>query len=116
VNKRIGYSLTLFQHEYGRFFKSAGKKGDYKALASASTVEDEPKLKALRERILQRDSDEANYDYQKVNEIILMNRMVGHERLWRERENWGQSASALSRSYMMDTRFFPPTDPTANGS
>ena len=36
----------------------------------------EPQLKALRERILQRDSDEAFYDYQKVNEVIMRNRMI----------------------------------------
>ncbi|NLF07519.1 MAG: hypothetical protein GX594_06000 [Pirellulaceae bacterium] len=76
--KRV--SKDSFQQEYARLFKSAGKKGDYKALAAASTIDDEPKLKALRQRILQRDSDEAFYDYQKVNEIILMNRMIGRER------------------------------------
>ena len=73
-------SKDSFQQEYARLFKSSGKKGDYKALAVASTIDDEPKLKALRERILQRDSDEAFYDYQKVNETILLNRMIGHEK------------------------------------
>jgi hypothetical protein len=73
-------SKEFFQREYAPLFKSAGKKGDYKALAAASTIDDEPKLKALRERILQRDSDEAFYDYQKVNEIILVNRMIGREK------------------------------------
>ena len=72
-------SKDSFKQEYARLFKSARKKGDYKALSSASTIDDEPKLKILRERILQRDSDEAFYDYQKVNDIILMNRMIGRE-------------------------------------
>lgn len=67
-------SKDSFQQEYARSFQSAGKKGNYKTLAAASTLDDEPKLKALRERILQRDSDEAFYDYQNVNEIILLNR------------------------------------------
>ena len=43
---------------------------------STGTVQDEPQLKALRERILQRDSDEAFYDYQKVNSIIMRNRLM----------------------------------------
>lgn len=73
-------SEDSFQQEYALLFKSAGKKGDYKVLSSASTMDNEPKLKALRQRILQRDSDEAFYDYQKVNEIILLNRMIGHEK------------------------------------
>jgi len=72
-------SEDSFQREYAELYNSAGKKGDYKALAAASTIDDEPKLKALRERILQRDSDEAFYDYQKVNDIILLNRMIGRD-------------------------------------
>ena len=72
--KRV--SAASFQNEYAKLFKSAGKKGDYEALFVSSTADDEPKLKTLRERILQRDSDEAFYDYQKVNNIILRNRMI----------------------------------------
>jgi hypothetical protein len=73
-------STDSFQREYARLFKSAGKDGDYKVLFSTSTLADEPRLKALRERILQRDSDEAFYDYQNVNEIIMRNRMIGREK------------------------------------
>jgi HEAT repeats len=69
-------SKDSFQQEYTKLFKSCGKKGDYKILSSASTVKDEPALKALRERILQRDSDESFYDYQKVSGIIVQNRMI----------------------------------------
>ena len=68
-------SAELFQSEYERIFKSAGTKGDYKKLLSASSIDDEQRLKALRERILQRNSDEAFYDYQKVNDIIVFNRL-----------------------------------------
>lgn len=70
-------SKDSFQREYARLLKSAGHEGDYKVLASASTKDDEPRLLTLRERILQRDSDEAFYDYQKINEIILLNRVIG---------------------------------------
>jgi hypothetical protein len=69
-------SATSFLREYAQLFKSAGKKGDYQTLANSSSMNDEPKLKALRERILQRDSDEAFYDYRKVSEIIMLNRLA----------------------------------------
>ena len=69
-------SKDVFQQEYDKLFKSLGKKGSYETLGKSSTANDEPVLKALRERILQRDSDEAFYDYRKVNEIILQNRMI----------------------------------------
>ena len=69
-------SVTSFKIEYAKLFKSCGKKGDYEALGVSCTSQDEPQLKALRERILQRDSDEAFYDYQKVNAIIMQNRMA----------------------------------------
>jgi hypothetical protein len=69
-------SRESFQQQYVKLFKSCGKKGDYKILSSASSLKDEPTLKVLRERILQRGSDEAFYDYRKVNDIILLNRMI----------------------------------------
>ncbi len=73
-------SSEKFATEYAELFKSAGKKGDYDVLAASSSVADELKLKALRERILQRDSDEAFYDYQKVNRIIALNRWSSPKR------------------------------------
>ncbi len=69
-------SEKVFREEYEDLYKSAGKTGDYRNLSVASKSEDEPKLKKLRERILQRDSDEAFSDYKKVNEIIIFNRLM----------------------------------------
>lgn len=69
-------SAVSFQKEYELLFKSGGKNGSYETLAVSSSVKDEARLKALRERILQRDSDEAFYDYQKVNDIIMQNRLA----------------------------------------
>lgn len=69
-------SAENFQAEYDKLFGSAGKEGNYSTLSSASTFKDESKLKALRERILQRDSDEAFYDHGKVNKIIMLNRYL----------------------------------------
>jgi hypothetical protein len=69
-------SRTAFDREYAALYKTAGKKGDYKILASSSSYENEKQLKTLRERILQRGSDEAFYDYDKVNDIISKNRLA----------------------------------------
>jgi hypothetical protein len=65
-----------FARQYDQLYISAGKTGDYQALSAASSPDDEPKLKKLRRRILQRNSDEAFEDYQKVNRIIMWNRML----------------------------------------
>lgn len=70
------FSQEQFKKEYDELYQSAGKEGDYKILSTASSFQDELKLKKLRERILQRDSDESFYDYQKVNEIIMFNRFL----------------------------------------
>lgn len=72
--KRI--SAQEFQREYDQLYKSVGKTGDYKVLSVTSSLSDEPKLKKLRERILQRNSDESFYDYQEVNRTILLNRLL----------------------------------------
>jgi hypothetical protein len=69
-------SERMFREQYESLYASAGKTGDYQALSVASKPEDEAKLKKLRERILQRDSDEAFADYKKVNEIIIFNRLM----------------------------------------
>jgi len=42
--------------------------------------EDEPELKRLRERILQRDSDESLYDYFEVKAIMMGNRFLHTEK------------------------------------
>ena len=65
-----------FDSEYAKLFSSAGKEGDYRVLARSSSLEDEPRLKKLRERILDRGSDESFYDYEEVNRIIAFNRMA----------------------------------------
>ncbi|ALC18208.1 hypothetical protein DSOUD_3494 [Desulfuromonas soudanensis] len=74
--KKKKSSAEVFQSEYAKLFNSAGKEGNYEAIGVYSTKNDEQKLKALRERILQRDSDEAFYDYQKINDIIIRNRLA----------------------------------------
>ena len=75
-SKKKKPSASGFNKEWTSLYKSCGKKGDYEVLAATSVLADEPKLKTLRERILQRDSDEAFYDYQKVNDIIIRNRFA----------------------------------------
>jgi hypothetical protein len=75
VKKRRKASAKSFQKEYALLYKSAGREGDYDALAMSSTLADEPALKKLRERILHRDSDEALYDYRKVSQVIGLNRL-----------------------------------------
>jgi hypothetical protein len=65
-----------FQDVWDELYRSAGRKGDYPALSAASRPEHEGRLKALRQRILHRHSEEALADYQRVNRIILRTRMV----------------------------------------
>ncbi len=66
----------LFETEYKDLYKSTGHKGNYENLKRSSRIEDEPRLKKLRERILLRNSDECFYDYDKVNKIIIFNRII----------------------------------------
>jgi hypothetical protein len=73
--KKKKVSSADFEREYSRLYKSTGHEGDYDILGVSSTLEDEPKLKALKEHILLRDSDESFDDYQKVNNIIMFNRL-----------------------------------------
>ena len=68
-------SKADFDREYVKLYKSAGLEGDYDILKSTSSIEDEPKLKRLREHILIRNSDESFYDYKKINNIIAFNRL-----------------------------------------
>jgi len=67
---------VVFEAEYSRMLKSFGKEGNFDKLAAASSITDEEKLKILRAIILQRNSDECFYDYQKINNIIMMNRFL----------------------------------------
>lgn len=73
-NQKKRVSAEVFHQEYERLYKSAGKRGNYDVLATTTTIEDEGLLKSLRERILQRDSDESFGDYQRVTRIIVFNR------------------------------------------
>lgn len=69
-------NLELFKKEYNQLFKSMGHKGSAERLGVYSSIENEPELKKLRERILLRNSDECFYDYDKVNAIIMLNRLI----------------------------------------
>jgi HEAT repeat protein len=73
--KKKKVSAEAFRKEYDNIYKSAGKEGDYEVLAASSTVKNEPELKRLRERILQRNSEDAFFDYRKINVIIIDNRL-----------------------------------------
>ena len=65
-----------FNAEYNKILNTLGKRGDYQVLSVSSSQGDEQKLKKLRETILQRNSDECFYDYQKINNIIILNRLI----------------------------------------
>jgi hypothetical protein len=76
IGKGREKSPEIFEKEWRALYESSGHEGNYDALEKASDVNDEPRLKKLRERILLRNSDEAFYDYQKINDIILINRHI----------------------------------------
>lgn len=65
-----------FQREYEGLYKSAGAYGDYEALGKSSTYLDEQELLRLRRAVLARENDAALEDYQKINEIIITNRLI----------------------------------------
>jgi hypothetical protein len=67
---------AAFKKELRALMESAGREGDYGRLRTASAAGDEPALQGLRERILQRGSDEAFDDYAKVTRIMLFNRLI----------------------------------------
>lgn len=69
-------SPEKFQKAYQEIWDSFGHDGDYQTLMLSSSQDDEPALKTLRERILQRNSDESFDDYVKVNEVISLNRVL----------------------------------------
>lgn len=74
ANKTL--NKTDFTEQYTQLIASYGKNGDYEKLAEAADKGDEQELKKLKRVILQRNSDECFYDYQKVNRIIILNRMI----------------------------------------
>ncbi len=67
---------AIFEAEYKALYKSSGWEGDMQKLASHSRLEDEPRLKKLREKILSLGSDECFYYYEQTNEIIMYNRLI----------------------------------------
>lgn len=67
---------AVFNSEYNKILKSNGTEGDYDKLFISSSKSDEQKLKKLRRSILQRNSDECFYDYQHINNIIKLNRII----------------------------------------
>jgi hypothetical protein len=72
--KRV--SPEAFEEAYRQIWDSYGREGGYESLFAASQLDDEARLKKLRERILQRNSDEALYDYKKINQTIYANRLL----------------------------------------
>lgn len=73
-NKKV--SKEDFDREYAKLYASSGSEGDYKALGLASTLQDEAALKKLRERILQRPTQDSFTDFKKVDSIITLNRLA----------------------------------------
>jgi len=66
-----------FESAYKEIYDSLGKTGDYQLLAEASTRADEARLQKLKEVILQKNENECFHDYQKVNDVIMLNRLSG---------------------------------------
>jgi hypothetical protein len=69
---------TKFQAEYKTLYDSYGKEGQYEKLFIYSDQKDESDLRRLKERILERESDEVLYDYEEINAIIAMNRYADY--------------------------------------
>lgn len=70
----------LFDAEYKQLYKSAGKEGSIANLGTYSTTGDELSLKKLKQRFLDRNSDECFYDYEEVNVIIMMHRIIAQNK------------------------------------
>jgi len=64
-----------FESAWRQIHDSLGKTGDYQLLAAASTRADEARLKKLKEVILQRNANDCFHDYQKINDVIMLNRL-----------------------------------------
>lgn len=71
---------ALFDAEYKQLYKSAGKEGSIANLGTYSTTGDELSLKKLKQRFLDRNSDECFYDYEEVNVIIMMHRIIAQNK------------------------------------
>lgn len=69
-----------FEKQYDRSIKSFGKECDFYALGIVSDVNDENRLVEVRENLLVRSSDECLYDLNKINIIILYNRLITRDK------------------------------------
>ncbi len=67
---------AIFDREYVALWRSCGAQGDLKALKKAGTPADAPRLRLLRERILQRNTSEAFPAYEGVNDILSWYRLL----------------------------------------
>ncbi len=63
-----------FKAAYDPVYRSSGKEGDLDLLLSLSCPDDENALKALRIKILKRNTDKSLFNYQKINSAILRHR------------------------------------------
>lgn len=66
----------LFEQTYSELYGSQGRLGDYNDLAATSTRADENRLRELQRVVLQRNSNECLRDYQKINDVILLNKRI----------------------------------------
>jgi hypothetical protein len=65
-----------FAREYDALWRSWGAQGDLKTLKKAGTPADAPRLRLLRERILQRNTGAAFPAYEGVNDILSWYRLL----------------------------------------
>ncbi len=70
-----------FKKAYDDLYNSKGARGSFRALGLTSDFQDESALALLRARILRRGTPESVYDAQKINRIILINRLIKSEGL-----------------------------------
>ncbi len=70
-----------FKTVFDELYKNKGVRGDYSMLGRSSDINMEQNLEKLRGQILSRGVPESIYDAQKVNRIILINRLIQAEGL-----------------------------------
>ena len=75
ISKRKPDSF-IFETEYQKLMESGGKEGSYDILKFSCNLQDEQKLIRLKERVLDRFSDECLYDYKALNHIIMFIRTL----------------------------------------
>jgi len=70
--------MDVYQEVFDSFEKNEGAIDAYALLWAYSTAKDEPKLLALRQCVLEHGLNETFYDFQKINWIIVRNRLAEH--------------------------------------